>query len=140
MSLTLQDSIERLQQNEERLDQFVNDSQATGTYTTREGEVVPTVPALVEQVRAAASALGNPDGAANVGYTPVAGEPSTVEAALQQLQQRPDAAQAVQQHEQAADPHPQYASAQVLAAHQLASDPHPQYTTLAQAHAIALLF
>ncbi len=140
MSLTLQDSIARLQQNEERLDQFVNDPAAAGTYSTRDGQPVPTVPALVEEVRQAASALGNPDGAAHVGYTPAAGEAGTVEQALQALEARPDAAAALAQHEQSADPHAQYAKAQALSAHQTAADPHPQYMTRAKAHAIALLF
>jgi hypothetical protein len=140
MNLTLQDSVDRLQQNEERLDQFVNDPAATGSYATRAGQAVPTVPALVEEVRQAASALGAPDGAANVGYTPGAGEANTVQQALRALEARPDAAGVVEQHEQAPDPHPQYADASELAVHQLAADPHPQYMTRAKAHAIALLF
>ncbi|GEM_PF-6589222 len=136
MTLTLQESIDRLQANEDRLDQFVNDPAGTGSYATRDGQPVPTVPVLVEEVRQAASALGNPDGAANVGYTPAAGDPTDVQTALRTLQ----SAGSVADHEAKPDPHPQYAKAEALAGHALAANPHPQYATLAQLHAAALSF
>ncbi|WP_417733915.1 hypothetical protein [Roseovarius sp.] len=127
MSLTLQDSIDRLQQNEERLDQFVNDPAAAGTYSTRDGQPVPTVPALVEQIRQAAEALADSEGASRVGYSPSDGDATTVEGALRELEARPApedptpiaeaaAAAAVDEHEAAADPHPQYADADALSA------------------------
>lgn len=131
MTLTLQDSIDRFQANEGLLDAFVNDPAGAGQYHTREGRAVPTVPQLVEEVRLAASALGAADGAANVGYTPAAGEPTDVEAALRALEAKPAPEEAIQAHEQQPDPHPGYA---------MKNHSHSQYMTLAQAHAVALSF
>ena len=138
MTLTVKDSLNRLQENENRLDQFLNDPSGNGSFETREGRPIPTVPALVEEVRKSASALGNPDGAAHVGYSPAEGAPTNIQTAIRrseddvvELQREPTASQLVAQHELKTNPHPQYANIE----HE-----HAQYMTLVHLHATALLF
>ena len=137
MTLTLQDAIDRLQQNEERVDAFVNDPAAAGHFITRLGTQVPTIPALIEEARQSTAVLGQANGAANVGYQPAEGEPTTVQEALRTLEEggasepAGTAATLVANHAADPDPHPQYATGTALSSHQLAADPHPQYATQA---------
>jgi hypothetical protein len=52
MALTLDQAIQRLKENEERLRQFVNDPLATGTYSTEAAQLVETLPAFLARIEA----------------------------------------------------------------------------------------
>jgi hypothetical protein len=67
-SLTLQESINRLQSNEERLDQFVNDGNGSGSFTTAGGVVVPSLPAVAARAAELRNDLAEDDGAGQVGF------------------------------------------------------------------------
>ncbi|MGH1450223.1 MAG: hypothetical protein ACRBBM_12510 [Pseudomonadaceae bacterium] len=55
--LPLDQAVARFQQNERRINQFVNDSDGSGEYETLQGDKVPALPVILPEVRTTASKI-----------------------------------------------------------------------------------
>ncbi|PBK04002.1 hypothetical protein CNQ84_11660 [Pseudomonas abyssi] len=89
--LPLAEAVERFRSNDERLAQFVNDPDGTGTFETSAGEQVKTLPALAQEAQSLELRLADSSSAAPArGSSMVGHDGGTVAIALDELFDRAD--------------------------------------------------